>query len=341
MGGEGDDEISGEDGQDVLQGGFGADTLDGGGGNDVLTGGAGDDTFVYQVGDGLDTITDFNTGNTGALGDGDPTNNDFIDLSNFYDDINELRNDWADDGILNQSNTTGPGAADYSDNTQMAHGEGIAFEGASPESFTTDNTGVVCFTQGTAIRTPKGDVLIEDLRVGDLVCTLDNGPQRLVWIGKRRVTALELSLHPNLRPIRIQRGVLENTRKMLVSRQHGMLLDQDHFARAVHLSKSLRGVGIVSPEGGVTYVHLLFEAHQVVFAEGIPSESFFPGPQALAMMDAVSKAELKAHILLWATTAPNLLNARIAYGAQARVFWGKRDVMEWARMDMPTLALAG
>lgn len=350
VGGNASDTLTGDDadnvfegggGNDVLDGGGGDDTLEGGVGNDVLTGGAGDDTFVYNAGDGLDTIMDFNTGNTGALGDADPTNNDFIDLSNFYDDINEVRNDWADDGILNQSNTSGEGAADYSNNTQMADGDGIAFEGASRESFTTDNTGVVCFTKGTAILTPKGDVLIEDLRIGDLVCTLDNGPQPLMWIGTRKVTGMEMATDTTLRPVRIQRGVLGNRRKMLVSRQHGMVLGQNHLARAIHLSKCTRGVGVLRHAPALTYMHLMFEAHQIVFAEGIASESFYPGPQALTMMGEAAKAELRPLLPLLNTAAPNLLNAQAAYGARARTFLPMRDVAEWTRRDLPELSLVG
>ena len=67
------------------------------------------------------TITDFNAGNTGTLDDGNTANNDFIDLSGYYDNLSELYADQADDGILNQSNTLdGKGrATDYSDNTQF------------------------------------------------------------------------------------------------------------------------------------------------------------------------------------------------------------------------------
>lgn len=84
----------------------------------------------------------------------------------------------------------------------------MAFQGARRESFSADNTGVVCFTNGTAIRTPQGDVLLEDLRVGDLVTTMDNGPQRILWIETRALDKTALIAAPNLRPILIQKGVL-------------------------------------------------------------------------------------------------------------------------------------
>jgi Ca2+-binding RTX toxin-like protein len=51
--------ISGVDGNDILSGLGGADYLVGGNGNDVMTGGAGADVFVFNLGSGQDTITDF------------------------------------------------------------------------------------------------------------------------------------------------------------------------------------------------------------------------------------------------------------------------------------------
>lgn len=154
----GNDTITGGAGGDTIDAGAGNDTIDGGTGNDLITGGDGNDVFTYTAGDGADTITDFNTGNSGALEDGDTTNNDFIDLSAFYTNLFELRTDFDDDGLLNQS------AGDYSDNTSMAGGDSLTFSGASRSSFAADNTGVVCFAKGTLLRTPTGDVPIETLR---------------------------------------------------------------------------------------------------------------------------------------------------------------------------------
>ena len=62
--GIGDDTIYGEAGFDTLYGENGNDVLIGGTGNDRLEGGLGDDTYIYNVGDGLDTIYDDNRGNT-------------------------------------------------------------------------------------------------------------------------------------------------------------------------------------------------------------------------------------------------------------------------------------
>jgi len=57
-GGNGNDSLSGGDGVDTLNGNAGDDHLNGGTGNDVLNGGSGNDTYVWNLGDGDDTISD-------------------------------------------------------------------------------------------------------------------------------------------------------------------------------------------------------------------------------------------------------------------------------------------
>jgi Ca2+-binding RTX toxin-like protein len=54
----GSDTLYGLDGTDTLNGGDGDDTLLGGAGNDQLSGGGGLDTYVFDIGDGADTISD-------------------------------------------------------------------------------------------------------------------------------------------------------------------------------------------------------------------------------------------------------------------------------------------
>jgi Ca2+-binding RTX toxin-like protein len=305
VGGAGDDIILGDSGDDTIDGGTDNDFIEGGLDNDLLTGGDGNDFFSYTTGDGLDTITDFNAGNTGLLDDGDSNNNDFIDLSAYYDRIFELHADQADDGILNQSNTTDARGklVDYSDNTQFdtngtPNDEGIQFTGAAADGsfFTFENTGVVCFTSGTLIATPKGEVPIETLRPGELVLTRDNGPQPLVWIGQRYVGPAELAQNEKLHPIKLQPTLIGSHSPLVVSRQHGMLLrldGEETLVRAVHLTKlSGHGAAIMHGCSGVTYVHLMFETHQVIFAQGAPSESFYPGAHALRSLSAPARNEL-------------------------------------------------
>ncbi len=331
FGDEGNDYVQGGGGGDVVSGGTGDDTVLGNAGNDVvagdagddrLSGGTGNDTFVYTSGDGSDTITDFNTGNTGALNDSDATNNDYIDLSGYYDHISELHADQADDGVLNQSNTLDSrgNAVEYSDNSRFDAGDSLTFSGASADStfFTGDNTGVVCFVKGTAIRTPKGDRSVEALQVGDWVTTLDNGPQRIVWIGSRQVSARQLALNPNLKPIRIAPDITGGYAPLIVSPQHGLVVQMDGaeetLVRAKHLAR-LRGgkARVMLGCKGVTYFHVMFEGHQIMLANGAPAESFYPGAQSFGALSLAARCEV---LSLFPSLAP--ARARERYGAQAR-----------------------
>lgn len=203
---------------------------------------------------------------------------------------------------------TGPDAATYS----------LQFNQPDPgtlvaQAVTPGDTGVVCFASGTLIRTPQGDVPVEHLLPGDLACTLDHGPQPLRWVGKRKVAA-----RGKFAPIRIAKGALGNTRDLVVSPQHRMLIrgwraemlfDQPEvLVAALHLIDDTR---IRRIEGGrVTYHHLLFDTHQIIFAEDAPSESFHPGDWSLGTLGDAARTEVL-------DLFPEL--ATQGYGASARV----------------------
>ncbi len=322
IGGQGNDTLSGGADNDSLDAGNEADTLEGGAGDDTLTGGDGDDVFVYNVGDGADTITDFNTGNSGTLGDGDTTNNDFIDLSNFYDSMGELRADFDDDGVLNQSND-GVDGADYSDNHQFGSGDSLTFQGANRDSFSSDNTGVVCFVKGTLITTQNGARPIETLRAGDMIQTRDNGLQRVAWIGQRTLGQNELGANPHLKPVFVSPDLTGGTAPLLVSPQHGVLLRRDGdevLVRAKHLAALPGGQArVMAGRRSVSYYHLLFESHQIIFAQDAPAESLYPGKFALNALPSEAKTEVFELF-------PDLTSfgAPQAYGLHARPFSGWR-----------------
>lgn len=156
--------------------------------------------------------------------------------------------------------------------------------GTTDTAFVTLNS-IPCFVAGTLIRTPRGEVPVEKLCVGDLVLTHDEGPQPLRWIGRRQVAA-----EGALAPIEIREGTFGPHRRLLVSPQHRVLirdaLAELWFGEAEVLVKAkdlLNGHSVRVREGGqVDYVHILFDRHQVVWSEGLATESFLPGPQITA-----------------------------------------------------------
>jgi Hint domain len=160
---------------------------------------------------------------------------------------------------------------------------------------------IYCFTFGTLIDTPDGACLIEELGQGDLVTTLGNGSQPLRWTGSRRVTAAEMQQTPDLQPVEFAAGVVGNARPLLVSPQHRLLLNdwraQVYFGEdevLIPAKAMVNGTTIrqVLPAEGVTYVHLLFDRHEILVSDGALSESFHPGEAGLQSLDAAQRREL-------------------------------------------------
>ena len=154
--------------------------------------------------------------------------------------------------------------------------------------------GPPCFTRGTMIATPDGERRVEDLAPGDLVLTMDHGPQPLLLVSRNRFPATGRNA-----PVMIRKGALGNDADLLVSQQHRMLIDdwraemifgvEQVLVAAKHL---VNGDTIfIQPGEEVEYFHLLFDRHQIVWGGGIPSESYFPCHSA-NMADQETRAEI-------------------------------------------------
>ena len=149
-----------------------------------------------------------------------------------------------------------------------------------------------CFTPGTLIATPQGERLVENLEVGDRVITRDNGIQQIRWIGRKELTGFQLARKPHFKPVLIQQGALGKNlpeHDLLVSPNHRVLVANDKtalyfeerevLAAAKHLT-GLDGVDEVDTLG-VTYIHMMFDTHEVVLSNGAWTESFQPGDLSL------------------------------------------------------------
>ncbi|WP_343162828.1 Hint domain-containing protein [Paragemmobacter kunshanensis] len=166
--------------------------------------------------------------------------------------------------------------------------------------------GVICFTPGTRIATPEGPKLIQTLRPGDRILTKDDGPQEVLWTGNRRMSGARLYAMPHLRPIRFRAGAFGNDRPepdLLVSPAHRMLVKgaaaQALFGTSEVLvrAEDLLNDGSIMVDHAmreVTYVHILLERHNIVFANGVETESFHPSNTALEMIDPAQRDVLMA-----------------------------------------------
>lgn len=176
--------------------------------------------------------------------------------------------------------------------------------GTDLQTITITITGVPCFTAGTMIETAAGPRDCADLMPGDKVWTRDHDLQPLRWIGRRAICARQLAMNDKLCPVRIAAGALGAglpIRDLLVSRQHRMMVSSDIAMQicGAHevLLPAIRLVGLpgITLETGaqsVEYVHLLFDRHQIVFAEGAPSESLLLGPEAMRMLPDEARQEI-------------------------------------------------
>ncbi len=163
---------------------------------------------------------------------------------------------------------------------------------------------IVCFTAETNIETPEGDILVKDLHPGDLVNTLDNQIQPICRVYSRKVTAAEMAQEPKLKPVRITAGALGQnlpTRDLLVSRQHRMMVSSriaervcnshDVLVSAIKLTE-LPGIFIDDTPEDIVYYHVLLDHHEVIYAEGAPTESLYTGAQALKALAPEAREEI-------------------------------------------------
>jgi len=146
----------------------------------------------------------------------------------------------------------------------------------------------VSFTRGTHITLSNGaQRRVEDLKVGDRVLTRDHGPQPVRWIGQQTTRAIGA-----FAPVVISEGALNNAADLILSPDHRLFIYQRHDAigagqaevlvRARHL---LNEETIFQREGGyVEYFHLLFDEHEIIYAEGIPAESLMVTSHTLAAL---------------------------------------------------------
>ncbi|MGO4907087.1 Hint domain-containing protein [Pseudorhodobacter sp. W20_MBD10_FR17] len=155
----------------------------------------------------------------------------------------------------------------------------------------------ISFARGTMITLGDGSQKpIERLLVGDRVLTRDHGPQALLWIG--HVTLRAVGAYA---PVVIAAGVLGNEADLVVSQHHRMFLYQRNRAKAVPKAEILvqakhlvNGDTVYLREiGFVDYYSLVFDAHEIIYAEGIPAESLMVTEATVSRLPPELAAEVK------------------------------------------------
>lgn len=297
FGGSGNDTIFGLDDDDRLFGGNGDDTIDAGVDDDIVFGGRGDDTIVG--GQGQDTLFGGDGRDTFTVTNGTEGAGDTVFGGSGGDDFDRL-------------NLTSAGLFRLVDVTTDSDGNGIDgtveyldADGNVTGSMDFENIEQIipCFTPGTLIATPRGEKPVEELREGDRIITRDNGIQEIRWIGHKEISGRALVNAPHLKPILIKAGSLGNglpERDLLLSPNHRVLVanertqlyfeENEVLAAAKHLVGS---TGIHELDTmGTTYIHFMFDRHEVVLSNGAWTESFQPGDYSMKGIGEEQRSEI-------------------------------------------------
>lgn len=141
-----------------------------------------------------------------------------------------------------------------------------------------DGGSPMCFLRGTAIKTPTGEVCIEDLKIGDLVQTVRGASMPVKWVGRHTYRRSGASWSSSVLPVRVARHAIDEAtpyRDLYLSPGHALLID-GVLIRAQDL---VNGASITPalPAGCETieYFHIVLDSHEAILAEGAAAETFF------------------------------------------------------------------
>lgn len=314
-GGAGDDTLEGESGDDLLSGGDGDDSVDGGWGADTLFGGAGNDTIAAIGGDVVDGGAGDDQISMGGYSGGSDTiafgaDSGHDTATGWSPDSDHIHIGDADPDDVILSPTADPqvwvltldGVPDASLTLDFTyHWDASIGEAEILDRLLTDDDTVlpedpyaqpICLTPGALVETASGPRPVEALRRGELVLTRDDGLQPLRACLRRHVPISAQTANPALAPVVIAAGAFGiglPRQQMLVSRQHGFLAHDPRpggkgevLIRARHIAEELGKASLAPrPVAGLTYVHLLFDRHQLIRADGVWTESVYTGAEAL------------------------------------------------------------
>ena len=154
--------------------------------------------------------------------------------------------------------------ADFGDGTPGSNGIEVLTNLGSP----------ACFLAGTRIMTRRGEVRAEDLAVGDKVRAEFAGDAAVKWLGHRRVDCGDHPRPHDVWPVRIHSGAFgpdKPKRDLWLSPDHAVFVDRV----LIPIRHLLNGCTIEQePRNEVTYFHIELDQHDIVYAEGLPAESY-------------------------------------------------------------------
>ena len=168
----------------------------------------------------------------------------------------------------------------------------------APEEIRLADMMCLSFGRGTMITLANGaQTPIEKLAPGDMVLTRDHGPQPLRMLGRASLRA-----RGSFAPVVILAGTLGNSGDLIVSQHHRMFLYQrrrlpglpsaELLVQARHLVDDDRV--FIRDGGAVDYFALIFDRHEIIYAEGIPAESLMVNDATVSRLPPEIASEVQA-----------------------------------------------
>ncbi|ANA15317.1 hypothetical protein WG31_14425 (plasmid) [Acetobacter oryzifermentans] len=183
-------------------------------------------------------------------------------------------------------------------------------EGTTVATGTQDGNAIICFLAGSMIRTPEGDVAVEDIQIGDQVIAFDwknneDVTRSVVWVGKARA-----NVRPELRddeagwPVRILKDAIADGvpyKDMLITAEH-CLFFKDRF---VPVRMLVNGVSIFYDKSitSYDYYHVETEQHSVITADGMLTESYLDTGNRSSFRQEGKVATLRGAVKSWENDA--------------------------------------
>jgi hypothetical protein len=150
----------------------------------------------------------------------------------------------------------------------------------------------LCFARGTRIATPTGDVAVEDLIIGDLVCTLDGVAEPIVWIGDSRVRVVA-GRHNGTTPIIVRTNALADhvpRTDLCVTKGHSLYLDGGLIPAECLVN--CRSIVWDDRPRVLDIYHIELGRHAVLIANGAPAESYRDDGNLWSFRNAHERPEL-------------------------------------------------
>jgi hypothetical protein len=160
-------------------------------------------------------------------------------------------------------------------------------------------TEAIGFVAGTRVATPLGYVTVERLAAGDRILTADGRHAKLIWVGRTRVMA-----RGGNAPVRFETGVMDNIRPLRLGQGHRvrvtgwraeLLFDAEAVLATAKSFVNDMDVMIDHSGAEITYIHLMFERHEVVLAENVACETLRAGPDGKRVLDEMARSSVEMH----------------------------------------------